>query len=67
MWGAQEGTGAAEHLQRVHEVFYQEKMTQLGGRRDHLGGHLLGQTFCLLPSQGQVHVQIGPERTKGCR
>lgn len=54
------------HLEGVHEIFYQEEMPQLGGCRDHLGGNLLGQTFCLLPSQGQVHVQIGPERTKGC-
>ena len=67
MLGTQEGMGALQHLQGVHKVFYQEKMTQLGGRRDHLGGNLLGQTFCLLPSQGQVHVQIGPERTKRCK
>lgn len=57
--------GALGHLEGVHEVFYQEKMPQLGSRRDHLGGNLLGQTFHLLPSQGQVHIQIGPERTKG--
>lgn len=66
MLGTQGRRGALGHLEGVHEVFYQEEMPQLGGRRDHLGGDLLGQTFCLLPSQGQVHVQIGPERTKGC-
>jgi hypothetical protein len=31
-----------------------------------VGGDLLGQTFCLLPSQGQVHVQVGPDGIKGC-
>lgn len=65
MLGTQERRGPLGHLEGVHEVFYQEEMPQLGGRRDHPGGNLLGQTFCLLPSQGQVHVQIGPERTKG--
>lgn len=66
MLGTQEGVGDLGHLEGIHEVFYQEEMPQLGGRKDHLGGNLLGQTFCLLPSQGQVHVQVGPERTKGC-
>lgn len=41
-------------------------MPQLRGRHDHTGGNLLGQAFCLLPSQGQVHIQVGPERTKVC-
>lgn len=64
MLGTQEGAGGSGHLERVYEVFYQEEMPQLGSCRDHLRGNLLGQTFCLLPSQGQVHVQVGPERTK---
>lgn len=58
--------GASGHLEGVHEVFYQEEMPQLYGRRDHAGGNLLRQTFSLLPSQGQVHVQVGPERTDVC-
>lgn len=66
MLGTQEGVGIAGHLEGVHEVFYQEEMPQLGSCRDHLRGNLLGQTFCLFPSQGQVHVQVGPERTKRC-
>lgn len=67
MLGTQEGGGGASgHLEGVHEVFYQEEMPQLYGRRDHAGGNLLGQTFSLLPSQGQVHVQVGPERTEVC-
>lgn len=66
MLGTQQGLGDLGHLEGIHEVFYQEEMPQLSGRKDHLGGNLLGQTFCLLPSQGQVHVQVGPERTKGC-
>lgn len=61
------GNGGLEHLKGVHEIFYQEEMSQLGGCRYHLGGDLLGQTFCLLPSQGQVHVQVNPERTKACK
>lgn len=66
MLGTQEGVGDSWHLEGVHEVFYQEEMPQLGSCRDHLRGNLLGQTFCLFPSQGQVHVQVGPERTKRC-
>ena len=67
MLGTQEGGGGASgHLEGVHEVFYQEEMPQLYGRRDHAGGDLLRQTFSLLPSQGQVHVQVGPERTEVC-
>lgn len=31
-----------------------------------MGGNLLGQTLCLLPSQGQVHVQVGPDGVKEC-
>ena len=67
MLGTQEGGGGASgHLEGVHEVFYQEEMPQLYGRRDHAGGDLLRQMFSLLPSQGQVHVQVGPERTEVC-
>lgn len=29
-----------------------------------MGGNLLGQTFCLLPSQGQIHVQVNPDGIK---
>lgn len=41
-------------------------MPQLCGCGDHLGGNLLGQTLCLLPGQGQVHVQVGPDGVKEC-
>lgn len=58
--------GASGHLEGVHEVFYQKEMPQLYGRRNHTGGNLLGQTFSLLLSQGQVHIQVGPERTEVC-
>lgn len=64
MLGTQEGVGASGHLEGVHKVFYQEIMPQLDGCRDHLGSNLLGQTFHLLLSEGQIHIQIGPERTK---
>lgn len=31
-----------------------------------MGGNLLGQTLCLLLSQGQVHVQVSPDGIKEC-
>lgn len=66
MLGPRRECGASGHLEGIHEVFYQKEMPQLHGRRDHTGGNLLGHTFCLLPSQGQVHIQVGPERTEVC-
>ena len=60
------GGGASGHLEGVHEVFYQKEMPQLYGRRDNTGGNLRGPAFSLLLSQGQVHVQVGPERTEMC-
>lgn len=66
--GSHEGQDIEEkgQLERIHQVFYQEEMPQLCRCGDHLGGNLLGQTLCLLPSQGQVHVQVGPDGVKEC-
>lgn len=58
--------GASGHLEGIHQVFYEEEMPQLRGCRDHVRGDLLGQTFCLLPGQGQIHIQVGPKGTKEC-
>ena len=66
MLGPRREWGASGHLEGIHEVFYQKEMPQLRGCRDHAGGNLLGHMFCLLPSQGQVHIQVGPERTAVC-